>query len=370
MKLAGPGRSDFPRFAGSLERAPGRPSSSFPAATSNRPRIPPPLSNSPRLLEQSPARIEPHSPRIEAFPHRSAPYTPAIPVAEEPHDELHHRPVKLTSLSVHRLDHRRPPATSPELTAPPLNVDEPRRFISDREPYLNRLAVSSSPFPPTSPEPVRRRFAGVTTPTSPRTLALARPCAGRSSAATWPASGTGSAELAEPRRTLALPLPCHHVAAVESPRLAPRNAIMPVARRRGRTRARAALRALQAAIPSRYAPTRPVDDPPAARKDLPPQPSRSRSVQAPSASMARRAVRPRSSVPKPPTEPLSLSTHSLTAPVRLLAHFPVKGDLTATCNYCYENTRTLWSHKGRTRLSPLAAYHSLSVRWNTILANT
>nr|CAB3503810.1 unnamed protein product [Digitaria exilis] len=35
--------------------------------------------------------------------------------------------------------------------------------------------------------------------------ALARPCAGRSSAATWPASGAGGAELAEPRRTLALP---------------------------------------------------------------------------------------------------------------------------------------------------------------------
>nr|CAB3503557.1 unnamed protein product [Digitaria exilis] len=30
-------------------------------------------------------------------------------------------------------------------------------------------------------------------------------CAGRSSAATWPASGAGGAELAEPRRTLALP---------------------------------------------------------------------------------------------------------------------------------------------------------------------
>ncbi|KAF8768568.1 hypothetical protein HU200_007497 [Digitaria exilis] len=100
-------------------------------------------------------------------------------------------------------------------------------------------------------------------------------------------AGRAAVDAGACRLALVQPLPCHHVAAVESPRLAPRNAIMPVARRRGRTRARATLRALQAAIPSRYAPTHPVDDPPAARKDLPRQPSRSRSVQAPSASMAR-----------------------------------------------------------------------------------
>nr|CAB3503788.1 unnamed protein product [Digitaria exilis] len=101
---------------------------------------------------------------------------------------------------------------------------------------------------------------------------------------------------------------------------------MPVARRRGRTRARAALRALQAAILSRYAPTHPIDDPPAARKDLPRQPSRSRSVQAPSASMARRVGHYSArTLPRPHDPALACPSlppnHSHTPLTRSLSHF-------------------------------------------------
>nr|CAB3503071.1 unnamed protein product [Digitaria exilis] len=124
-------------------------------------------------------------------------------------------------------------------------------------------------------------------------------------------AGRAAADAGACRLALVSPLPSHHFAAVASPRLAPRDAIMPVARRRGRTRAHAALSALQAAIPSRYAPTRPVDDPTAARNDLPRLPSRSRSIQAPRASMARRTV-PLSRAQASHRTPLTL--HSLAHP--------------------------------------------------------
>nr|CAB3503518.1 unnamed protein product [Digitaria exilis] len=97
------------------------------------------------------------------------PHTPAIIDFAKPHDELRHRPVKPSRLSAPRSDHHRRLSTSSEQAAPPLTVDEPRRFTSGHETYPNRRAVSPSSFSPTSPAPVRRSLAGARTPASPRT---------------------------------------------------------------------------------------------------------------------------------------------------------------------------------------------------------
>ncbi|KAF8720106.1 hypothetical protein HU200_024885 [Digitaria exilis] len=153
--------------------------------------------------------------------------------------------------------------------------------------------------------------------TQPLRSALARSAPGRRSAATWPASGGDRAELAEPRRRVALVLARLSKPAAPTSRFAPRE------RRRGRARAAQSLSAADSLLTPRQDALQRIFHS-LTRQSSTPNPARA--LLELGASMVRHVVHHSSrTLPRQhhSIEPLTLSPSSRTSPVHSLALAPV-----------------------------------------------